>query len=157
MSNFSQQYVIIYDYFKTQAEECQKPSSKLDLARLLGVSQGQMQNWEKGQRPNAVSCLAIHKKLGFEFEWLITGEGPSRRDEVGDAQTPPTPYIDVDLLQKAIEPIEAFLRTKKQVLSPADKAKLFAQSYALLLEQKGHDNVMQRIQQIMDALIKDPV
>ena len=74
----------------------------------------------------------------------------------GGPQEAPTP-IDVDLLQKAIAPIEAFLHEHRQTLSPADKANLFAQSYALLLEQKGHDNVMQRIQQIMSALLKDPV
>lgn len=75
MKDFSERYRIIYDFFKKQAEGKGLPSSKLALADSLGVSQGRMQKWEKGQCPNAMDCLTINKKLGFSFEWLATGEG----------------------------------------------------------------------------------
>ena len=34
-----------------------------------------MQKWEKGQRPTAPHIKLIHDKLGFSYDWLITGEG----------------------------------------------------------------------------------
>ena len=121
MSNFSQQFVIIYDYFKSKAEESQKPSSKLDLARLLGVSQGQMQNWEKGQRPNALACLAIHKKLGFEFEWLVTGQGPVHMDDGGDYQKPIMPSLEREnaALRELLASKDEIIALQKQLLAQA--------------------------------------
>lgn len=121
MRNFSQQFVIIYDYFKSNAEESQKPSSKLDLARLLGVSQGQMQNWEKGQRPNALACLAIHKKLGFEFEWLVTGQGPVHKDDGGGYQKPIMPSLEREnaALRELLASKDEIIALQKQLLAQA--------------------------------------
>jgi len=134
MGDFSQQYVIIYDYFKSQAMEKQKPSSKLDLARLLGVSQGQMQNWEKGKYPNAAACLAIHKKLGFEFEWLITGQGPIRKKGAENFQKPPAPHINQKLLEDIITALEKMLSTIEHELSPKKKAVVISQLYEKIVE-----------------------
>ncbi len=155
MENFSEQYVIIYDYFKKCAEKDQKPSTKLDLARLLGVSQGQMQNWEKGQRPNAVACLAINKKLGFEFEWLVTGQGPARKDGAEAFQKPPTPHIDAALLRQVIEMLEEHLQAVKGKMSPAAKATVVSQLYEMLVEQEAlAREPIQMMRLVMGALAK---
>ena len=155
MEKFSQQYAVIYDYFKNCAEKDQKPSSKLDLARLLGVSQGQMQNWEKGQRPNALACLTIHKKLGFEFEWLITGQGPARKDGVEATQKPPTPHIDAALLRQVIEMLEEHLQAVKAKMSPAAKATVVSQLYEMLVEQEAQAREpIQMMRLVMGALAK---
>ncbi len=57
------------------AAEVGGATSKLALSRFLGVSQGCMQAWERGQLPSAKDMLTMHKKLGFSYSWLISGEG----------------------------------------------------------------------------------
>lgn len=75
MESFSQRFEIIYGKFKELAESIGCKPSKLALSRFLGVSQGCMQKWEKGQVPAARDLKTIHDKLGFAYDWLISGQG----------------------------------------------------------------------------------
>lgn len=83
MENFIQRFEIIYNFFCKKAEEDGRQTSKLALARLLGISQGKMQKWEKGQVPASIDIKIIHEKLGFSYSWLITGEGPQFEEAPG--------------------------------------------------------------------------
>ena len=74
MKNFSQRFVIIYKKFVEQAAGG-KPASKLAFSRFVGVAQGVMQNWEKGSIPLPKYLKIIHDKFGFDYGWLLTGEG----------------------------------------------------------------------------------
>lgn len=82
MDSFKQRFEIIYDYFYKNAGADGRQTSKLALSRLLGISQGKMQNWEKGQMPAAADIKTIHDKLGFSYDWLITGQGPQFENSV---------------------------------------------------------------------------
>lgn len=95
MGKFSRRYEIIYDFFMKRALERQEPSGKIDMARLLGVTQGKAQKWEKGQIPIAVDCLSINKKLGFELEWLISGDGPMFRSTETGSEAEPEASPDI--------------------------------------------------------------
>lgn len=79
--DFSQQYNIIYNIFKKSELSKSLKGSKLELARLLGVSQGKTQHWEKGQWPAADDLITIHAKLGCSYRWLVTGEGDPFEEE----------------------------------------------------------------------------
>lgn len=83
MNNFTERYEIIYKKFFELAKSQGEPSSKLALSRFLGVTQANMQSWEKGQIPTAKGLQSIHDKLGFAYSWLITGEGPQFDEAAG--------------------------------------------------------------------------
>jgi len=81
MADFTQQFDIIYKKFANNAVEAGQPNSKLAFARFLGVSQGKMQAWEKGQIPKAEDLKMLHDKMGLSYHWLITGEGEPFEEE----------------------------------------------------------------------------
>lgn len=76
MENFKDRFAIIYKrYYEWGIQNGFKPS-KLGLSRFLNVPQGTMQNWEyKGKIPSGKDLKTIHDKLGFSYDWLISGEG----------------------------------------------------------------------------------
>lgn len=75
MEDFSQRFGIIYKKFAEWGEQNGFKPSKLAFARFIGVVQATMQRWEKGQIPSAKDIKTIHDKLGFAYDWLISGEG----------------------------------------------------------------------------------
>lgn len=75
MSNFSSRFEIIYKNFYDWGVSNGFKPSKLAFSRYIGISQGAMQKWEKGQLPSASHIKIIHDKLGFSYDWLITGQG----------------------------------------------------------------------------------
>lgn len=75
MLDFKQRFEIVYDKFATWGMNNGFKPSRLAFARFLGVSQGRMQQWEKGKLPGGEDLKAIHDKLGFAYDWLISGEG----------------------------------------------------------------------------------
>ena len=85
MENFSQRFEIIYKTFATWGAKNGFKPSKLAFSRFIGISQGCMQNWEKGQIPAGKDLKTIHDKLGFAYDWLIAGEG-----EMFDSAAPDT-------------------------------------------------------------------
>lgn len=76
MEDFRQRFEIIYKKFFDWGKQNGFKPSKLAFSRFLGVSQGAIQNWEyKGTLPAGKDLKTIHDKLGFSYDWLITGEG----------------------------------------------------------------------------------
>lgn len=75
MSDFSQRFEIIYKRFFELAAAENLPNSKIDLARMLGISQGRLQHWERGQIPRPDDLIKIHNTLGFSYSWMLTGDG----------------------------------------------------------------------------------
>lgn len=75
MQDFIKQFEQIYKKFADWAIQQGFKPNRTAFARHIGVSQGCMQKWEKGQRPTASHMKLIHDKLGFAYDWLITGEG----------------------------------------------------------------------------------
>ena len=75
MSDFSQRFEIIYQKFAEFGIQNGFKPSKLAFSRYLGVTQGAMQKWERGTIPSAKVVKTIHDKLGFSFNWRISGEG----------------------------------------------------------------------------------
>lgn len=75
MGEFSDRFEIIYQKYATWGEKNGFKPSKLAFSRFLGVFQTSMQRWEKGKIPNPKELKTIHEKLGFSYDWLISGEG----------------------------------------------------------------------------------
>jgi len=105
MSEFIQRFEVIYKKFAERAAAEGRPASKLAFARFVGVSQGCMQKWEKGQIPNAKDLITIRDKLGFSLNWLITGEGNLWDESM----------LEVDELKARIAVLEAELREADRI------------------------------------------
>lgn len=75
MEDFTDRFEIIYRKFYDWGSENGFKPSKLAFSRFLGVSQGAIQNWEKGTIPPPNILKKIHDKLNFSYDWLISGEG----------------------------------------------------------------------------------
>lgn len=85
MTSFSQRFEIIYKIYLDGAAARGQNASKRALAKFLGVTQGRMQCWEKGQMPTANDLKLLREKLGLSYLWLIEGIGEPVES------TPPSP------------------------------------------------------------------
>lgn len=106
MDDFTERFEIIYQIFAAEEKGAGRQSSKLAFSRFMGVTQGRMQAWEKGQIPSPKDLLTMHDKMGFALRWLITGEG-EQFDE-----SSPALNSDAKLAQK-IEQLEAELAEER--------------------------------------------
>jgi DNA-binding XRE family transcriptional regulator len=61
--------------------------SQKDMAALLEINYRTYENYEKGlNEPSWAACVAF-VKLGFNAEWLLTGEGEMKRGTVNKEQS----------------------------------------------------------------------
>lgn len=74
-NNFSERFKIVFKKYAEMVEKMGSRPSESGLARFLEVSQTTLQRWKNYQLPDPESLKAIHDKLGFSYDWLITGEG----------------------------------------------------------------------------------
>lgn len=114
--NWAQQFEIVYNKycFSQWAEAFGK--SKKGMARLFGVSHGKTQAWEKGQWPSAEDLTSIADKLGFDYKWLVTGEGDPSGSS-GQPQLPNPPPQPVPVLGLAACGVEGWCQTTKIAVS----------------------------------------
>ena len=54
-----------------------------DMAGILGINYRTYQNYEVGRSDIGWDALSALAKLGFDANWLLTGEGEMKRGEVG--------------------------------------------------------------------------
>lgn len=117
MDDFKQRFEIIYKKYAGWGIQNGFKPSKLSFSRFLGVPQGTMQGWEyRGSLPTGKDLKTIHDKLGFSYDWLITGEGEPMDDQ-----------------QKRIEELEQEvkqLRTRQLAEGTTDKAAVTATAKA---------------------------
>ena len=57
--------------------------SQTDMAGILGINYRTYQNYEVGRSDIGWDALSALAKLGFDANWLLTGEGEMKRGEVG--------------------------------------------------------------------------
>lgn len=105
---FKKQFDLIHDIFKKSNHALEFGTSYSGFARFLGVSVGKVQAWrEGGQWPKAQDIALLHRKMGFSYEWLVTGEGdPFDTPQKQTAFTPPEPEIDMRELLARLEAVE---------------------------------------------------
>lgn len=88
MKDWSKPYEIVYKKFCKQAQEAGEKASQLAFARFLGASQGKVKAWAGGQWPLASDLAVLAEKLGFSYQWLVTGEGEPEECGRAAAGTP---------------------------------------------------------------------
>jgi hypothetical protein len=55
------------------------------LGEQLGVSPQTVSSWKARESVPYAQCVDVAERYGISLDWLLTGEGPMRRDGVADA------------------------------------------------------------------------
>lgn len=114
--NFSQQYEFIYDIFCSVHASKDTRATLRGFCDFLGISLGKRQAWdERGQWPSAEDIEILHKKMGFSYHWLITGEGDPFDGEPPKPAAPPVPDQSDEIARLRAELDEANRLNRKLV------------------------------------------
>ncbi|KMQ82735.1 phage repressor, partial [Lasius niger] len=52
--------------------------SQAEFAQIIGIHKNSIGNYERGDREIGAGALATYVTLGWNANWLLTGEGPER-------------------------------------------------------------------------------
>ena len=93
-----------------------------DFAAQLGIPKSTYVRYERGERePDLRTCLALHA-AGWNLNWLITGEGPERLEDLGGAA--PSHPVSQRSLTIALQQVEEVVAEHQLPMPPARKADL---------------------------------
>lgn len=130
--------------FKDRVELVVKAhGSANSFAKAMGVSEGVVRKWIKGESdPSRSNLIAIAKIGGVNLLWLATGEGPMQLHKesvnVNNSQNhcEHMPTLDENLLRAIIEGMEEGLQITGNGMRPAGKANFVLGAYDWLIEEK---------------------
>lgn len=111
--NWSEKYEIVYKNFCKINYLKEKTPTIRGFCNFLGISLGKRQKWELGQWPSADDLHTLHEKMGFTYQWLITGEGEPFDTPAIQAALPAQQEIDVQTLLARLEAVEKKLEGVK--------------------------------------------
>jgi len=111
--------------------------SVTELAKKSRLSRRVIDNYKAGLAdPSRARLIALADAGGVSVEWLVTGKGPMRADEV---QAPPPAAapatVDAELLAQICEQVAEVYRQEGARTFPGPMARLSARMYKDLLEQ----------------------
>lgn len=68
------------DSFGERLKAAFKFASQAEIARKMGVSEAAVKNYLDGRVPNAEKLLQIRALTNCNLDWLLTGEGQTKRE-----------------------------------------------------------------------------
>ena len=90
--NYLMKYSAYAARFKWAWNESEAPKTQMELAKWLDYSQPMINYWLNGEKlPSMDTAIKISEKFGVRVEWLITGKGSIRIDEI---KQPSSPLLD---------------------------------------------------------------
>ena len=105
-----------------------KQLNKTTFAKLVGVSNATVTDWEKRvdeggiKELSAPSLAKIHEVLDVDLYWLLTGRGaenvPSVEHRIREVESPPDEAVD-DIFRQATEMLETY-----RLASPAGRERI---------------------------------
>lgn len=109
--------------------------------RILALSQAEFceqngylvrtyQKNEAGYNEAGITLGAAFVRAGINANWLLTGEGPMRIEDLAGAETPGA--LDRERMRLAMEAIEEGLSEVRLTMAPPKKAELLLAAYDLL-------------------------
>lgn len=109
--------------------------------RILALSQAEFceqngylvrtyQKNEAGYNEAGITLGAAFVRAGINANWLMTGEGPMRIEDLAGAETPGA--LDRERMRISLKAIEMGLKATERVMAPAAKAELLLAVYDLL-------------------------
>lgn len=97
-----------------------------ELAKSVGGSKRGIQQNESGETEPGSTVLRGFLGLGINANWILTGEGPMRIDDLKPAGT-----LDPARLKLAVETVEEGLHQTRRTMAPEKKAELVLAVYDL--------------------------
>ena len=104
---------------------------------MVCVHKNTYARWEREEVPVSSDALAVMISEGWNANWVLTGAGPERLDQLRVAETQAryqSHVLRVDLLTMAVELIDSELERAKKKLSPQKRATAYGLIYEELLE-----------------------
>lgn len=102
--------------------------SQAAFAARLGIHKNTLGNYERGDREIGATALLALVRLGWNANWVLTGDGECRLDADGSVQAG-TSGLDRRRLGIAMHAVESALRDR--VATPVRKAELVSAVYDL--------------------------
>lgn len=109
--------------------------SQRSFAEKVGAAQRSWADYETGRSIPGGLVLAGIAHLGFNTNWVLTGEGELRLGAV-EMRSDSSP-LNEGLLEACISGVEKHLADRRQTLPPAKKATLISLLYMEVLEREG--------------------
>jgi hypothetical protein len=109
------------------------------MAGQLGVALRSYAHYEHGTREISALVLQRLSELGFNANWVLTGQGAERQISAlgigADAGRSQPARLDPEKLRFALEVVEEALAASGRAADPAGKAHLVAKIYETFLEE----------------------
>lgn len=111
--------------------------SRETLAKHLQSAKNTIANYERGERIPKADFLARLYFMGWNLNWVVTGEGPAR---LADTKPQQAGDWNPNLLRQVIEAVEAALDLADREMDAPDKAELILSIYELYAESGASPN-----------------
>ncbi|MEN6412828.1 MAG: helix-turn-helix transcriptional regulator [Veillonellales bacterium] len=108
--------------------------SQAKFAQLIGVSSGNVSNWENGSLPGALALKNIAQKLMCSVDWILTGVESSQQIQKVEAIFDPDLKEMFDVLTELMQSGDADLRGWAKI----QFQNAFKEHCATLTEKKLH-------------------
>lgn len=107
--------------------------AQASFASKIGAHKNTYGHWERGRTDVSAAALAELVVLGWNANWLLTGEGPERLDDLQSKGSQPATTVDLDVMQEAVEgTLEIIQRTGRKPDLPG-MARIISLLYAEFL------------------------
>lgn len=119
------------------------------LARAIPVNRQTLASWRKRDRVPYLECIKFSEEHGLSLDWLLTGEGPMRREE---QPQPAAPAVEVPEGYSAFEmsPREAAMLELFRSLDEDGQREI----QGAAAEKKRLSDLEQRVQEL-EAVVSD--
>jgi hypothetical protein len=106
---------------------------------LIHVSYKGWQGYESGDNVPGGKVLQSLAGLGFNINWLLTGEGPMRAGEgmLAEPASTSAPFANVDLITEIVEAVETLFQEHGLSLPPKKKGEHIGLLYEEVLEDRS--------------------
>jgi DNA-binding XRE family transcriptional regulator len=111
--------------------------SQAEFAPTVGIHKNTIGNYERGEREIGALALARFVELGWNANWLLTGQGPERLDEIGQGATAVSAGsqpLKPETLMLALQLAGQVLEHRDLTMPPLRRAEFVTMIYDLLEE-----------------------
>lgn len=107
--------------------------SQADFARELGVHKNSLGNYERGDRTPDANFLGKLINVGFNANWVITGEGPMLLKDLDEPRGP----VDMEILEGILTGLAEIEELEGEPMEPNWRARMTAALYEYFIEEEA--------------------
>lgn len=110
--------------------------SQAAFAPMVGIHKNTLGTYERGEREAGAGALAGYAALGWNINWVLTGEGPERLEALQDKgsgdDSPQSQDLSLETLKLAVQTVEEARQIVSLSLSPEKAGEVVSLVYQLL-------------------------